>query len=155
MVTAISCFFSSSPSSFQRNINLKLRLSLHRQRVAHWTIYDKDKSSQYIHGVPKLRGRHQKQHAWVPEKHDSISENIFPINKSCFHLSQNGGKSRLVPFCDLNRDNEVISSNSERTQNSASWMLGPAILVASFILPPLILPKVMLNNFGESSSLSN
>ncbi|WVZ09133.1 hypothetical protein V8G54_013663, partial [Vigna mungo] len=125
-----------------------------------------NKSCQYIHGVPKLRGRHQKQHAvagsWsqphisgreksvlVPEKHDSISENTFPVNKSCFHLPQNSGKLGLVRFCDLSRDNEVISSNSERTQNSASWILGPAILVVSFIFPPILLPEVVLNIFGD------
>ncbi|BAT76068.1 hypothetical protein VIGAN_01402500 [Vigna angularis var. angularis] len=164
MATTITSFLTSSPSSFQHNTNLKLRLS---RRDAHLTIYDKDKSCQYIHGVPpKLRGRYQKQHAvagsgnqphisgreksvLVPEKHDSISENTFLVNKSCFHLPQNGGKPGLVRFCDLNRENEVISSNSEKTQNSASWILGPAILVASFIFPPIVLPEVMLNIFGH------
>jgi len=83
----------------------------------------------------------------VSEKNDSISENIFPNGKSCFHLSQNGGKP-VVPFC--NGSGEVISSNSERTQKSRSWFLGPAILVASFIVPPLFLPTLMLNTFGDS-----
>ncbi|XP_029126751.1 uncharacterized protein LOC109797863 isoform X2 [Cajanus cajan] len=173
MATKICFSFSSSP--FHRNTNAKLRLSqfVNRQSVAHLTIRDKDKTYQYVHGVPKLRGRLQKQQyafvdvfedrsqinglqtaALVPKNHDSNAEDIFSISNPSFHLSGNDGKPGVVPFCNrpFSRNNEVILSNSGRILNSLLCFIGPGVLVASFIWPSFCFPGLFRRICGNSSS---
>ena len=119
-----------------------------------------DKSYGHILGVPKLRARLQPQTALAvgSEDHSQISylqrapKDTFPIASSCFHISGNDGKP-VVTFCNspFSRDNEVNSSNSERTMNTILWFIGPAVLVASLGFPLICLPEIFCRIFRDKS----
>lgn len=63
-----------------------------------------------------------------------------------------GGKPGFVSFYSLQRTKEsVVPSPSVRTnQNSLLWFAGPAVLVASFILPSLYLRRIISLIFEDS-----
>ena len=126
--------------------------------------------------MPKLKGRVQKQHnalsvvsedqsqstelekaALVPENDDSIAEDISPVSDSSFHLSGSDGKPGLISFYNrpYGRDDEILLSNSGKSQNSILWFVGPAVLVASFIFPSLYLRKVLSIIFEDSLLTGN
>ncbi|CAJ1943823.1 unnamed protein product [Sphenostylis stenocarpa] len=134
MATIIGCSLSSFPSSrfhsFQHKTNPKFVNRHYR------TIYDRDKS--YQHTALVVGSGNQPQ----------ISD-----LQNCFHLSENVGKTGVVSFSKhaFSRDNKVILSDSERTKNSISWIIGPAVLVASFLFPPSSLCDLLLNKFGRTS----
>ncbi|KAJ1439080.1 hypothetical protein SESBI_02863 [Sesbania bispinosa] len=177
MATTIGFSFSrlaSSPFHFQRRrtaiAQLSLSQFLNQQSGAQLTIYGKDKSYQFMNGMPKLRGRLQKQQttlfvvpedqfgdsepekAALPENHDSNPENISLDGNSSFHLSGGDGKPGIVSFYNrpYRRGSKVILSNLERSQNSILWFMGPAVLVTSVIFPSLCLRRVLSVIFEDS-----
>ncbi|KAJ1398253.1 hypothetical protein SESBI_31249 [Sesbania bispinosa] len=178
MATTIGFSFSrlaSSPFHFQRSRNAIAQLSssqfLNQQSGAQLTIYGKDKSYQFMNGMPKLRGRLQKQKttlfvvpedkfgdsepekaALAPENHDSNPENISLDGNSSFHLSGGDGKPGIVSFYNrpYRRGSKVILSNLGRSQNSILWFMGPAVLVTSVIFPSLCLRRVLSVIFEDS-----
>lgn len=136
---------------------------------------DKSCKLKFLHGMLNLKGRSQKQHnalfvvskdqseyyelettALEPEN-DTIEEDISPARNSYFHLSGSDGKSGLISFYNrpYRRDSKILSSNSERSQNSILWFIGPAVLVASFIFPSLYLRKVLSIIFEDSLLTGN
>ncbi|RDX81823.1 hypothetical protein CR513_37455, partial [Mucuna pruriens] len=155
MATKIAFSFSSF-HCFQHMRNAKLTL---------WQfVNQQNKSYRYIHGVPTLGGRVQKQqialvvgsedHSQISDNHDSNPEDIFPISNSSFQSSGNDGKPGVVSFYKRpsSRDNEVILSNSKRTlKNSISRFMAPAVIVASLFFPPVYLPEVLLRIYGDST----
>ncbi|KAL1288846.1 hypothetical protein AAHE18_20G013700 [Arachis hypogaea] len=105
-----SCLVAPLPSPFNRTTLFQSRLSqglfVNKQTAAQLQIYAKDKSCQFkfIYGIPKLKGRFQKQHnalsvvsedqpqsteldeaALVPESEDAIAEDISTIGNSSFN----------------------------------------------------------------------
>lgn len=118
-----------------------------------------------------MKGRFQKQHnaplvvsedqtqfgeletaASVPENNDDIAQDIPPASNSSVNLSGSNGKPGLVSFYNRphGRDTEFFLSNSEKSQNSILWFMGPAVLVASFIFPSLYLRKLLSIIFEDS-----
>lgn len=177
--SSFSCLVPSlSSSPFQRTRPVTAQLSLSQGLLvnqltgAQLQLYTKDKSCKlkFLHGMLNLRGRSQKQHnalfvvsedqsqyyelettALEPEN-DTIEEDISPARNSYFHLSGSDGKSGLISFYNrpYRKDSKILSSNSERSQNSILWFIGPAVLVASFIFPSLYLRKVLSIIFEDS-----
>uniref|UniRef100_A0A0R0KKY8 Uncharacterized protein n=2 Tax=Glycine max TaxID=3847 RepID=A0A0R0KKY8_SOYBN len=135
--SSFSCSAASlSSSPFQRTrtaqLNLSQGLFVNQLTGAQLQMYTKDKSCQlkFIHGMPNLKGRLQKQHyalfvvsedqsqycelettALVLENSNTVAEDISPASNSYFHLS---------------------------------------VLVASFIFPSLYLRKVLSIIFEDS-----
>ncbi|KAG5019696.1 hypothetical protein AAZX31_06G172300 [Glycine max] len=175
--STFSCSAASlSSSPFQRTRSAQLSLSqglfVNQLTGAQLQLYTKDKSCQlkFIHGMPNLKGRLQKQlnalfvvsedqsqyceletTALVPED-DTVAEDISPVSNSYSHLSGSDGKPGLISFYSRphRRDSKILLPNSERSQNSILWFLGPAVLVASFIFPSLYLRKVLSIIFEDS-----
>ncbi|KAG5066942.1 hypothetical protein AAZX31_04G168400 [Glycine max] len=176
--SSFSCSAASlSSSPFQRTrtaqLNLSQGLFVNQLTGAQLQMYTKDKSCQlkFIHGMPNLKGRLQKQHyalfvvsedqsqycelettALVLENSNTVAEDISPASNSYFHLSGSDGKPGLLSFYNrpYRRDSKILLPNSERSQNSILWFLGPAVLVASFIFPSLYLRKVLSIIFEDS-----
>ncbi|KAK7350633.1 hypothetical protein VNO77_09465 [Canavalia gladiata] len=176
--SSFSCLAPSlSSSPFQRTRTAQLSLSqglfVNQLTSAQLQIDTKDKSCQikFIHGMPKLKGRLQKQHNalfvvskdqsqhseleitdLVPENNNNVAEDISPASSLYFHLSGSDGKPGLISFYNrpYRRDSTILLSNSERSQNSILWFMGPTVLVASFIFPSLYLRKVLSIIFEDS-----
>ncbi|XP_061362967.1 uncharacterized protein LOC133306654 [Gastrolobium bilobum] len=175
--SSFSCLAASLSSPFHRTTSARLSLSqglfVNQLTGAQLQIYTKDKSCQFMfkHGMPKLKGRFQRQHnalfvvsedrsqyteletaALLSEGNDTIGEDTSPASNSSFHLSGSDGKPGLISFYNrpYRRDSEILLSNSERSQNSILWFMGPAVLVASFIFPSLYLRKVLSVIFEDS-----
>jgi hypothetical protein len=135
-----------------------------------------DKSCQFINRRPQLKGRFQKQQnalfvvsedqsqnneleipAPVPENNNNITQDISPASNPSFHLSGSDGKPGFISFYNrpYRRDSEILLLNSERSQNSILWFVGPAVLVASFIFPSLYLRKLLSIIFEDSLLTGN
>ncbi|KAJ1418307.1 putative transmembrane protein [Sesbania bispinosa] len=159
------------------DLGLSQGLLINQLTGAQLQIYNKvswlDKSCQFkfMHGKPKLKGRFQKQHnalfvvsedqsqyseletaVLVPENNNNIAHDISPASNSSLHLSGSDGKPGLISFYNrpYRRYSETLLSNSERSQNSILWFLGPTVLVASFIFPSLYLRKLLSIIFEDS-----
>ncbi|KAK9684760.1 hypothetical protein RND81_10G230200 [Saponaria officinalis] len=77
-------------------------------------------------------------------------EDIFSRN-SHEHPEESGGKPGFVSFYNRQRRlDSVVDSSSVRKYNNLLWFAGPAILVASFILPSLYLRKIISAIFEDS-----
>ncbi|CAI8597637.1 unnamed protein product [Vicia faba] len=132
-----------------------------------------DKSYQYkfMNGRPQLKGRFQKQQsasfvvsedqsqynelkidASVPENNNDIARDISPASDPSFQSSRSDGKPGLISFYNrpYRRDGVILFSDTERSQNSILWFVGPALLVASFIFPSLYLRKLLSIIFEDS-----
>ncbi|XP_021734131.1 uncharacterized protein LOC110700855 [Chenopodium quinoa] len=68
------------------------------------------------------------------------------------HSGGSGGKPGFVSFYSLQRakENVVPSPREKKNQNSLLWFAGPAVLVASFILPSLYLRRIISLIFEDS-----
>jgi hypothetical protein len=93
----------------------------------------------------------------VLENGNIFAEDISPASNSSFHLSGSDGKPGFISFYNRSyrRDSDNLLLNSERSQNSILWFMGPAVLVASFILPSLYLRKVLSFIFEDSLLTGN
>lgn len=78
-------------------------------------------------------------------------EDITPVGLSSVHFEGSDGRPGFISFYNrqYKRDDEVIS-NVQRNQNSLLWFIGPAVLVASFILPSLYLRRILSMIFEDS-----
>ncbi|XP_065872281.1 uncharacterized protein [Euphorbia lathyris] len=88
----------------------------------------------------------------LEEDHSSTAETLSPASGS-FSLSRGtDGKPGLISF--YNRpykiQDEIIKSNVQKKQSSLLWLMGPAVLVASFIFPSLYLRKIFSTVFEDS-----
>ncbi|GMI71487.1 hypothetical protein like AT5G63040 [Hibiscus trionum] len=78
-------------------------------------------------------------------------EEITPVSLPSIQFEGSDGRPGFISFYNrpYRRDEEVIS-NGQRNQNSLLWFIGPAVLVASFILPSLYLRKILSTIFEDS-----
>lgn len=78
-------------------------------------------------------------------------EDIIPVGLSSVYFEGSDGRPGFISFYNrqYKRDDEVIS-NVQRNQNSLLWFIGPAVLVASFILPSLYLRRILSMIFEDS-----
>ncbi|KAL9227466.1 hypothetical protein vseg_003150 [Gypsophila vaccaria] len=76
-------------------------------------------------------------------------EDIF--RNSHEYSEENGGKPGFVSFYNCQRRTDsAVHSSSVRKNDNLLWFAGPAILVASFILPSLYLRKIISAIFEDS-----
>ncbi|KAG8484122.1 hypothetical protein CXB51_022918 [Gossypium anomalum] len=82
---------------------------------------------------------------------NSDPEDITPVGLSSVYFEGSDGRPGFISFYNrqYKRDDEVIS-NVQRNQNSLLWFIGPAVLVASFILPSLYLRRILSMIFEDS-----
>lgn len=71
---------------------------------------------------------------------------------SSIHYEGTDGKPGLVSFYNrpYKRDVEISKPDVQRRHSSLVWLVGPAVLVASFIFPSLYLRKIISMVFEDS-----
>ncbi|XWS37508.1 hypothetical protein CRYUN_Cryun19dG0048900 [Craigia yunnanensis] len=91
-----------------------------------------------------------------PDKSELLSdhpgpEDISPVCLSSIHFEGTDGRPCFISFYNrpYKRDDEVIS-NVQRNQSSLLWLIGPAVLVASFIFPSLYIRRILSTIFEDS-----
>lgn len=90
----------------------------------------------------------------APEEFDEFSDvDDFPsVSVPSTHFGETSGRPGFLSFYNrpYKRENETIAPVSQRKDSDISWLVGPAVLVASFILPSLYLRKVISIVFEDS-----
>lgn len=83
---------------------------------------------------------------------DPPNGDISPASNSYFLFDGTGGKPGLISFYNrpYKREDEVSLSTPEIKNSNLLWLVGPAVLVASFIFPSLYLRKLILTIFEDS-----
>ncbi|KAK8477800.1 hypothetical protein V6N11_061786 [Hibiscus sabdariffa] len=122
-------------------VALKLKGFRRRQNVLLATFKDQ---SQYTEIKPV-------DSELLQDDHESDLEEIIPVGLPAINFEGSDGRVGFMSFYNspYKRDDEVIS-NVQRNQNSLLWFIGPAVLVASFILPSLYLRKILSTIFEDS-----
>lgn len=81
-----------------------------------------------------------------------VAEEDITSTESHVRVDRNGGKPGFVSFYGLRRAREdaLQPLTLRNNQSSLLWFAGPAVLVASFILPSLYLRKIISTIFEDS-----
>ncbi|KAJ0047737.1 hypothetical protein Pint_15490 [Pistacia integerrima] len=131
----------------------------------------KVKSCHFVYGLVKLQGRFQKrqkvqcaisedQSQYIELKPDSAeqvnqhldSEDISLAGSSSIYHEGANGRPGLISF--YNRpykiEDEINTSDLQRSPSSLLWLVAPAVLVASFIFPSLYLRRIISTVFEDS-----
>lgn len=78
-------------------------------------------------------------------------EDVSPPSSSHFLPEENGGKPGFVSFSNHQpRRKLVLSSETRKNQSSLLWLIGPAVLVASYVFPSLYLRRILSTIFEDS-----
>ncbi|PRQ17274.1 hypothetical protein RchiOBHm_Chr7g0193191 [Rosa chinensis] len=88
----------------------------------------------------------------LDQENDNLNSDISPASNSYFLFDGTGGKPGLISFYNrpYKREDEVSINTPERKNSNLLWLVGPAVLVASFIFPSLYLRKLILTIFEDS-----
>lgn len=88
----------------------------------------------------------------LEQEDDPPNGDISPASNSYFLFDGTGGKPGLISFYNrpYKREAEVSLSTPERKNSNLLWLVGPSVLVASFIFPSLYLRKLILTIFEDS-----
>lgn len=97
----------------------------------------------------------------LDQENDNRNGDIPLVSNSYVLFDGTGGKPGLISFYNrpYKREDEVSIDTPEKKSNLL-WLVGPAVLVASFIFPSLYLRKLILTIFedslltGEGASIS-
>ncbi|XP_050376355.1 uncharacterized protein LOC126793776 isoform X2 [Argentina anserina] len=86
------------------------------------------------------------------QENDNHNGDISPASNSNVLFEGTGGKPGLISFYNrpYKRGDKVSVDTSARKNNNLLWLVGPAVLVASFIFPSLYLRKLILTIFEDS-----
>ncbi|KAH6834742.1 hypothetical protein C2S53_003979 [Perilla frutescens var. hirtella] len=97
--------------------------------------------------VSELEGDDFKQEGQRSPHEDCGSSDI-----SFDHIERAVGKPGFISFHGLmrRREDEVIVSGPVEDQNNLMWLVGPTILVASFVFPSLYLRRILSSIFEDS-----
>lgn len=84
-------------------------------------------------------------------EHPSV-EHIACVSISNAQLEGAGGKPGVLSFYNRpsRREEKILVSTAAKNQNILLWFIGPAVLVASFILPSLYLRRILSTIFEDS-----
>lgn len=87
-----------------------------------------------------------------PESQGSPAEDSASINISYDHIEGARGKPGFISFHGpaRRREDEIIASIPVKNQNNLLWLVGPTVLVASFVFPSLYLRRVLSLVFEDS-----
>ncbi|KDP31069.1 hypothetical protein JCGZ_11445 [Jatropha curcas] len=93
-----------------------------------------------------------KSDALEPEEHDSTNETLSPTSTSFKNFEGTDGKPGLISFYNRPYRTEDVATKStvQKNQSSLLWFVGPAVLVASFIVPSLYLRRILSTVFEDS-----
>ncbi|KAJ4712373.1 putative Transmembrane protein [Melia azedarach] len=129
------------------------------------------KSCHFVYGLLKLQGRYQKRQNVLfaisqdqseyteinPEAPEQVSnhpnlEDISLAGSPSIHYEGSDGKPGLISFYNrpYKREDEISISNVQKSRSGLVWLVGPAVLVASFIFPSLYLRKIISMIFEDS-----
>ncbi|CAM8916045.1 unnamed protein product [Rhodiola kirilowii] len=90
----------------------------------------------------------------APEDSDRYSsiDDLPSVSDPSTHLEDTGGRPGFLSFYNrpYKREDKAAVPISHGNSTSISWFVGPAVLVASFILPSLYLRKVISTVFEDS-----
>lgn len=174
---SLSCFASSlSPPLNCRQtylISLRRRTFETKKNGKHLTTIEAQ-PWKFNYGTPKSKQEFQRN-CFPVLSEDFLPEDVIEVNASgteelpldlASHLNDeevssdvsyeqsegSGGKPGFVSFYSLQhaRGNVVPSPSMMKNQNSLLWFAGPAVLVASFILPSLYLRRIISLIFEDS-----
>lgn len=86
------------------------------------------------------------------EGEGSPPEDSGPSNISFDSIERSGGKPGFISFHGLvqRREDEVIVPIPVKDQNNLLWLVGPTVLVASFVFPSLYLRRIISSIFEDS-----
>lgn len=92
-----------------------------------------------------------------PEAPEQVSnhpnlEDISLAGSPSIHYEGSDGKPGLISFYNrpYKREDEISISNVQKSRSGFVWLVGPAVLVASFIFPSLYLRKIISMIFEDS-----
>lgn len=170
-LTSFSCVATSLSSRFKprrgSQISLSERGGLHydvqKLRIA------KVNSCTYLGGLLKLKGKFParqnvifaasgdevqlsdfEQNELEEEDQVPVAEILSQTSHSSEHSPTTDGKPGLISFYNRPYKTEVVVSKVQKKQSGLLWFLGPAVLVASFIIPSLYLRRVLSTVFEDS-----
>ncbi|KAF8399738.1 hypothetical protein HHK36_015609 [Tetracentron sinense] len=180
MATTIGSSFSSvatyfsSPSHPKRSSKPRLsRRLFDSQRCNVQQLSNaKGKAWQFLNGTLKIKGKfpkrqfilfassedHQssyselKSDASEQEKQHHNAEDVFPGSSSCLDFERTDGKPGFVSFYrrPYERQDHILVSSPTKDQMNLLWFIGPAVLVASFIVPSLYMRRILSTVFEDS-----
>lgn len=80
------------------------------------------------------------------------AEDVSPANSLPVHFVGTGGKPGSISFYSTpyKKEDEYLMSKPQKSQNNLLWLIGPSVLVASFIFPSLYLRRILSNVFEDS-----
>ncbi|XP_057804515.1 uncharacterized protein LOC131019908 isoform X2 [Salvia miltiorrhiza] len=86
------------------------------------------------------------------EGQGSSAEDSGSSNNSYDHIDRAAGKPGFISFHGRvqRRDDEAILPGPVKDQSSLLWLVGPTVLVASFVFPSLYLRKIISSIFEDS-----
>ncbi|KAB1200927.1 hypothetical protein CJ030_MR0G005894 [Morella rubra] len=173
--SSFSCLVASVSSPFQSRRCPQLTLSrgfYEIQRHGFQQLkYSKVKSCQCMAGKLKSSGRflqrqnslcaiseEQTQNGDLEPKVSELeinypnAEDVSPANSLPVHFVGTGGKPGSISFYSTpyKKEDEYLMSKPQKSQNNLLWLIGPSVLVASFIFPSLYLRRILSNVFEDS-----
>lgn len=106
-----------------------------------------DLSVDYEHEIDPL----------VQETDQSLSDEVSLIDSLCTETEGSGGKPGFISFYHRpNRtEDEIFFAGPHKNQNNLLWLIGPGVLVASFIFPSLYLRRILSTIFEDSLLTGN
>ncbi|XP_060670350.1 uncharacterized protein LOC125420396 [Ziziphus jujuba] len=175
--SSFSCFVASLSSPFHTRRRGSSQLSFSRglygkqQHEAHVLRYSRGKSCKCIHGIVNSRGRFRKrqsvffavsedrsQYSEIEEDTSdqesdySDNEDLFITSSSYIPFDGTDGKPGFISFYNrpYKAENDAPVSGPQRNSNNLLWIVGPAVLVASFVFPSLYLRRILSTIFEDS-----
>ncbi|XP_068643448.1 uncharacterized protein [Aristolochia californica] len=90
--------------------------------------------------------------ATEPSKQDSGGADVNLENDSDIYVERSGGKPGLISFYGLpyKRQDEILVFELQKKHSNLVWFVGPAVLVASLVLPSLYLRRILSTIFEDS-----
>lgn len=85
------------------------------------------------------------------------SDDSIPSSSPYVQFEGSDGRPGFVSFYNrpYRRDNEILTFYPQKNQNNLQWILGPTVLVTSFILPSLYLRRILSTVFEDSLLTGN
>lgn len=88
----------------------------------------------------------------VQEADQSLADEVSLIDSLCTETEGTGGKPGFISFYGRphRTEDEIFYTGPQKNQKSLLWLIGPGVLVASFIFPSLYLRRILSTIFEDS-----
>nr|GMD34561.1 Telomere length regulator taz1 like [Ipomoea batatas] len=174
--SSFSSVFTSLSSPFQskkaRMISSRLRLLDMQHFGADTASNDKCRSYKLMHGKLRMHGSFSKRqfNFFAISSEDQLLDSElesdaseqgspepfiedFSADASNVEAERlGGGRPGLISFYNhpYRREDELIVSNGGKNESTLLWVVGPAVLIASFIVPSVYLRRIISTIFEDS-----